>query len=163
MSKIRNFINEKVDDIFFILFYILRHAVGDTIFVGQINIKTVKFKYLTGRTIILKAPYEIWFCYGLSCDPWLIVIFLESGTRPLSRPRGGCRRWWRPPWRWWSPWWRAQGRGPGQPRTDSSPGAGARTDWGQTPATGRETSMITWDVMTSQETLKHNLWWNSAT
>ena len=59
MSKIRNFINEKVDDIF-ILFYILRHAVGDTIFVGQINIKTVKFKYLTGRTIIiLKAPYEI--------------------------------------------------------------------------------------------------------
>jgi len=94
---------------------------------------------------------------------WAAHVESESGTRPLSRPRGGCRRWWRPPWRWWSPWWRARGRGPGQPRTDSSLGAGARTDWGQTPATGRETSMITWDVMTSQETLKHNLWWNSAT
>lgn len=95
----------------------------------------------------------------------MFVLFLESGTRPLSRPLAGCRRWWRAPSRWWSPWWWARGWGPGA-RTDSSPGAGAgpQTDWGQRRAdTGRETSMITWDVMTSQETLKHNLWWNSAT
>ena len=58
MSKIRNFINEKVNDIFFYF------TSSDTLlviqyFVGQININTVKFKYLAGRTIILKAPYEI--------------------------------------------------------------------------------------------------------
>lgn len=87
-----------------------------------------------------------------------MLLFLESGTRPLSRPRAGCRRWWRAPWRWWSLWWRARGWGPGA-RTD---GAGPQTDWDRQRA-GRETSMITWDVMTSQETLKHNLWWNSAT
>ena len=85
-------------------------------------------------------------------------VFLESGTRPLSRPRAGCRRWLRAPSRWWSLWWRARGWGPGA-RTD---GAGPQTDWDRQRA-GRETSMITWDVMTSQETLKHNLWWNSAT
>jgi len=90
---------------------------------------------------------------------WTAHAESESGTRPQSRLRGGCRRWWRAPWRWWSPWWRAPGHKRGWGRE-----AGARTDWaGATPATGRETSMITWDVMTSQETLKHNLWWNSAT
>ena len=59
MSKIRNFINEKVDFNFY-----FTSSASDTLlvikyFLGQIYFNTVKFKYLTGQKFILKAPYEL--------------------------------------------------------------------------------------------------------
>ena len=123
MSKIRNFINEKVNDIFFYF------TSSDTLlviqyFVGQININTVKFKYLAGRTIILKAPYEIDIDFAMASVVTCASLFYFSQAAPCHSPDPGA----------------AAGDGGEPPRGDGAPGdglgAGGLDSPGQTRASG---------------------------